>query len=345
MRWAIWALSLMACEPTQVVELQPDATVPEAGVDADASVTADASVSPDATVPEAGVNPDASASVNLDASVFDAGATDLGFEDAGFDAGVDAGPPPWARLDQLTLYLNLGDSFGAGYNAGQNRGYAALLCQNHATYPAWSGDSVTARFPQADCRNRAESGAQSPDVVGQTNNLPASAGDTLVTIYVGGNDFNDDIRTIISQVATQAAIQRWTSNLSMVLTRLRNQYHAPAQGRELVVLIATIHDPTDGTGAIPPQFDQGFCGVLQNPLFTPALRQQGLMNLGSFNAAIRAFAAQEGAIIFDSHDIMFGHGMNGADRLLDDDCIHGNNAGHHQVRREAWRVLTGNAPP
>jgi lysophospholipase L1-like esterase len=261
------------------------------------------------------------------------------------DSGAPPGPDPIDRLDDVTLYLNLGDSFGAGYNADSGRGYAALVCDNHAAYPSYAGHDVVSSFPGADCRNKAESGATSADVRSQSAVLPASAGDTIVTIYVGGNDFNDEVSTMLSASATMAAIEAWEANLAIVLDRLEARYSNPSAGQELVVLIATIHDPTDGMGTIPPQYEDGFCGLLQNPIFTPGLRQNALQNLASFNDAIRAFATARGAIVVDTNQLFIGHGMNaaGADKWLADDCAHGNNTGHHEVRREIWRLLTGDS--
>ena len=333
-------MGAFACDSGAVVRVSMDATPrADAGFEADADVATDAGAA-------------------FDAALFPDAATDAGFQadaaaapDASMDAGApdaeptpDASSPPLDALDDLRLYVNLGDSVGEGYNADRTRGYYDLVCQNHAAYPTYAQDNLRTRVPTIACQQGADSGSTSVDVAERARNLPdpAGTGDTLVTIYVGGNDFNDDITTIISSAATQAAIDRWVLNMTEVMTRLRARYEVAATGRQLLVVLATIHDPTDGMGTIPPQFTNGFCGTLQNPLLTPALRQRALMNLSSFNDAIRAFAARERALVLDSGTLFLGHGMNATtDRWLDADCIHGTNLGHHEIRREIWRILTG----
>lgn len=340
------AAALLACEPSPLG--------PRVGVDAGTGVDRRAADA-DAGGPErdAGDPRDAAplpdARAYLDAAPAPLDASEALPDASALDAGpgtVDAGaPPPMAAIDALTVYLNLGDSFGAGYNAGSGRGYAALLCENVPAYPAWVGHDLSSAAPGLRCRNRAESGATSDDVAGgQSAVLPdPGAGDAIVTVYVGGNDFNDNLQTIISETATRLAISRWEQNLAVVVSRLRARYDDPANGRVLVLVLATIHDPTGGLGTIPPTFDRGFCATIQSPLFTPALRARAIANLGAFNDAIRAFAAANGAIVLDSEALFRAHGMNApaGDRWLDDDCTHGTDEGHHQVRRELWRLLTG----
>jgi lysophospholipase L1-like esterase len=258
-----------------------------------------------------------------------------------FTLVVNAGAYPIDDLDEVTLHLNLGDSMGAGYNAESGRGYAPLLHHNHAAYTAYAQHNLQALYPGCQFVSRASSGDTSSDVVGQSNNLPGSTGDTVVTIYVGGNDFNDDAQTMLLSSATQVAIDNWVSNMTTVMTRLRNAYDDSAAGRRLVVLMATIHEPTDGTGTIPSQYTDGFCSQLQQ--VPPALVQAVMDNYNLFNAAIRDFAAAQDAIIIDTQALFNGHGltMPVQDQWLDTDCAHATNEGHHQVRREIWFLLTG----
>lgn len=270
---------------------------------------------------------------------------DGGFRDGGVprDAGV---PRDGGTIDPLagtTLYLNLGDSIGAGFNAGDERGYAELLCRNHASRPAYAGADFTTRSPGVTCMSRARSGHTSDDVVRRSDNLPPSGGHTIVTIHVGGNDFNDNITTVISMTATRNAIARWEMNMQTVFDRLREAYDDPNDGQTLTIVLVNIHDPTDGLGTIPPEFDQGFCDTIQSPLFTPMLRMAALANLELFNTAIETFAVDNGALFVDEHDLFLGHGMNApaSDRWTDNDCAHFTDEGHHQLRREFWRVLTG----
>jgi lysophospholipase L1-like esterase len=308
----------------------------DTGVARDAIPVADAEAPPDtgtATTagPDAGEIADVEAAADAPAVAPDAEAQDALAPDAGFP------PAPIDAIDSLDVYLNLGDSMGAGYNAGSGRGYAPLLFQNHSAYPAWAQATLQARHPTAGLTNRARSGATSSDVVGQSALLPdPRGGEAIVTVYAGGNDFNDDIRTMLSASLTQTAINRWQQNMTTVLTRVRARYDQP------IVVLATIHDPTGGTGTIPANFNDGFCRTIRDPRFTDGFRMRVLANLTAFNDAIRAFAQAQGALLLDAHALFLAHGMNaqGADRWLDDDCAHATNEGHHQLRRELWRLLT-----
>lgn len=278
--------------------------------------------------------------------------------DAGSAADAPATPrdgaslaTPARGLDRVHLHLNLGDSVGAGYNATarDTLGYSALFYRNASAYPAYARHDLVSLYPNARRIDRARSGWQTGDVIddlrGAIGSLPTGGDgdDTVVTVSAGGNDFNDNIRTIIDPAATATVATRAAGNVAEVVRLLRGRYHDPARGRFLIVLWTNVHDPTDGTGRVPASFTRGFCAMLQNPLFTDALRRVALDNLARFNAALEGAIAAQGAFLVDGHRMFMGHGMNaaGASRWLDTDCVHPVNEGHHQLRREAFRVFTG----
>lgn len=264
--------------------------------------------------------------------------------------GASMGTP--ARgLDRVHLHLNLGDSVGAGYNATarDTLGYSALFYRNASAYPAYARHDLVTLYPNARRIDRARSGWQTGDVAddlrGAIGSLPAGGDgdDTVVTVSAGGNDFNDNVRTIIDPTATATVATRAAGNVAEVMRLLRGRYHDPARGRFLIVLWTNVHDPTDGTGRVPATFTRGFCATLQNPLFTDALRRVALDNLARFNMALGGAITAQGAFLVDSHRVFTGHGMNaaGASRWIDTDCVHPVNEGHHQLRREVFRVFTG----
>jgi len=137
-----------------------------------------------------------------DAGTPDAGAVDTGAADAGAaDAG--GGSFPIDDLDQLSLYVNLGDSMGAGYNAtGRNgtggKGYARLVLENHKDYPAYATHHLKALFGAVQFKDNAESGDTSSDQLSALKSsiafFPSATGDVLVSLTCGGNDFNNDIQ-------------------------------------------------------------------------------------------------------------------------------------------------------
>jgi lysophospholipase L1-like esterase len=251
------------------------------------------------------------------------------------------------------LFVNLGDSLAAGYNAdGRNgaggHGYARLLLENHPDYPDYDGHHFRARWTDVRFVDLGDSGATSSDTLANLRSalggtLPATVdGDVVVTLTCGGNDFNDDVMTIIVRTSTEAAAARLADNYREIFRLLRERYEDPAAGRDVVFLVTNVHDPTGGTGAIPPGFTDGFCATIQDPRLIP-LRSVAIGNLAFFNDAIAAVTAELGGHLVDNHGVFLEHGMNapGAERWLSDDCVHPTNEGHHQLRRAEWLVGTG----
>jgi lysophospholipase L1-like esterase len=259
-----------------------------------------------------------------------------------------AWPPPIDDLDDLKLYVNIGDSLAAGYNAdGRNgsggKGYARLMLENHPDYPAYLGHSLRALYPDVQFMDISHSGDTSSDALDRVRDAswPSVDGDVLVSLTCGGNDFNDDITTMILRTATEAVAANLQSNYREIVGILRSHYDNPAAGHVVVFLVTNIHDPTGGTGAIPPGYSDGFCGLLNDPRVIP-VRATAIANLLFFNSKIAEVTAELGGYLVDNHGVFFDHGMNAAGdaRWIDDDCVHPLNEGHHQLRREEWFVLT-----
>lgn len=239
----------------------------------------------------------------------------------------DARPAP--LLDDPALVIVVGDSLAAGYDAAGNNG------------PSGSGYArrVANDLPGVAFRDLAESGATSADaaarVRGAIGSLPDVDGDVVVLINVGGNDFNDEIAVMISAELTAQAAAELRTNLADIVTRLRGKY-----GDRAVFLIDDIHDPTDGMGSVPPQYDEGFCSTLSNPILQPAAAT-ALANLATFNAAIAAEAVEQDAHLVPLHGHFIGHGMNApaGQRWISDDCAHPTSEGHGHLRDLVWSVL------
>jgi lysophospholipase L1-like esterase len=267
------------------------------------------------------------------------------------DALQDEGPglpPPIEDLDDLRLYVNIGDSLAAGYNAdGRNgsggKGYARLMLENHPDYPAYSGHALRALYPDVQFMDISHSGDTSGDALDRVRDAswPGVDGDVLVSLTCGGNDFNDDITTMILRTATEAVAANLQNNYREIVSILRSHYDNPSAGHTVVFLITNVHDPTGGTGAIPPGYDDGFCSLLNDPRIIP-VRATAIANLEFFNSKIAEVTTELGGYLVDNHGVFFDHGMNavGDERWIDDDCVHPLNEGHHQLRREEWFVLT-----
>ena len=266
----------------------------------------------------------------------------------------DTTAPPPHLLADVVLYINLGDSIAAGaVAAGENGigggGYARLITSNQTGYPAYDDHHLEAVAPGIDFRDLGDGGATSDDILdnleGALSGLPSSAaGDVLVTISAGGNDFNDSIWTMVTPALTEAAAATVRANLAEMVVILRDRYED--SDTELFIVFLDIQDPTDGEAAIPPEFDDGFCEALQNPAFT-LVGETVLANLGIMNTAIADEATASGAMLAGYYDHFQGHGMNAdppGDRWMSDDCAHPMDIGHHQLRVLIWELLTGDAP-
>ena len=258
---------------------------------------------------------------------------------------------PIDLLDNVRLYINIGDSLAAGYNSsGRNgsggHGYARLMLDNHADYPAYAGAYLRYVYsvPGVEFKDVSDSGDTSGEALSHLRgtSLPNVDGDVVVSLTCGGNDFNDDIQTILMRARTEAAVATLRENYIEMVNILRDRYEKPELGHHVVILMTNIHDPTAGTGAIPPRFTDGFCETIQNPMFIP-LRATAIGNLNYFNEQMALIAVELGLYLVDNHGVFFDHGMNAPDdqRWLDTDCVHPINEGHHQLRREEWFVLTG----
>jgi lysophospholipase L1-like esterase len=262
----------------------------------------------------------------------------------------DAGLPP--LLPQgVTLFINLGDSIAAGYYASSGHSYRALLVKNDdALYPAYAGKDLQSRFPGIKLSDLSKSGSTTSGLVQQAQNAPGNpSGNTLVVISSGGNDFNDDLLAMVDPVKSAAVAQTALANLGKVAARFANKTAYPGQ---VTVVMLNVHDPTDGTGNVPLMAGlTGFCttiqkiGLLVGPI--------AVANLVSFDQTLAGAAASPGWALVDNHQAFLGHGFHyndpasphyqAADPTLwfHIDCVHGNDRGHHELRRLIWRRLFG----
>jgi len=261
-------------------------------------------------------------------------------------------PPPPVHLTAADVYINLGDSVAAGYNASprDRLSYKKLLLANdNTTYPTWSGRDLATRFPGIRYYDYAQSGADSKDVlqsqVPSAKNVSASVG-VLVVVHVGGNDLNDDFAaSLLDQGRTLNA------NLYQIATQLRN--NPRWSGLPVQVVIANFYEPTDDVGTI---FGSGYegsvddstvCNLVKNPL-SGAFRGTYYSFIGNVATA----SDDTGSTLVDVHDHFLGHAFwhlhpekpfyDAADPTLwfSMDCTHAANRGHHELRRLFWQAVT-----
>ncbi len=275
---------------------------------------------------------DSADSAGGDTSTDTAGTSDTGDTE---DTADTADTEDTAWISDVALYLNVGDSIAAGYDADDDGGYGWLLYRNlDDEYPEYEGHDLWAAAG-ASVKHIADSGATSTEILDNLRDadLPSASGPVVVTISAGGNDFNDDPATMISEDATREMGERYADNLSDMVDVLRDRYD------DVTIYVMNVQDPTDGEGTIPPGYDEGMCELLQT--YGAIFGDTAVANLGIFNEAIADAVDAEGALLLDYHGLFYGHGLNSGDGWMSDDCAHPTQEGHHQIRRLAWEAWTG----
>jgi lysophospholipase L1-like esterase len=142
------------------------------------------------------------------------------------------------------MYAALGDSMSIDhYAGGPGRGAARLLWRNRDDdFPGWAGHDLTAHDPAAQLALLASDGATSTTVADeqlqQLHRLELIP--TLATVTMGGNDL---LAAYGSSSAARQAIEQVTDNGQRLLASLR-----ALMGPMAPIVIATVYDPSDGTG-------------------------------------------------------------------------------------------------
>ena len=222
-------------------------------------------------------------------------------------------------------YVALGDSMSLGcYMGGDGRGAASLLCGNpDSDFPGWSGCDLGSAGVTGQIL--AQDGATAAEVV--QHQLPLIARPpTVVTVTMGGEDL---IATHGNDIAARAAVDQVLAAAEEVLTRLA------AFGSGCTVVVTTVYDPSDGTGALGWSLDPWPCG--------PALIRE-------LNAGLAGLAARHGAVVADVYARFLGHGVTAGNpsqvlaRPASRDLwycgvIEPNMWGAHEIRCAWWDVL------
>jgi lysophospholipase L1-like esterase len=248
---------------------------------------------------------------------------------------------PWMHNGQVEagwsglVYAALGDSMSIDhYAGGPGHGPASLLWRNRDDdFPAWAGQDLTARNPAAHLALLASDGATSTTVVGeqlrQLHRLELVP--TLATVTMGGNDL---LATYGDATAGRQAIQRVIHNGQRLLASLR-----ALMGPMAPIVVATVYDPSDGTGDAPR---------LGLPVWPEALDL-----LAELNQSLRALAKEHRALVADVHGRFLGHGLATGDPAQLDPrpsnrdlwycgLIEPNAWGASEIRATFWEVLTIN---
>ncbi len=228
----------------------------------------------------------------------------------------------------MPLYVALGDSMSIDvYAGGPGRGAASLLHRNRdADFPDWAGRDLAAHgYTSYDLTY---DGATTAGVLDrQLPRLDRRA--DLVTITMGGNDL---MGAYGNRAAAEAVIRAVAERGERILRAL-----AAGPGGSPRVLMTTVYDPSDGSGAVPG-------GVLPPWPDGPELVQ-------ALNTALAGLASRHGAVLADVHAHFLGHGAAAGDPGRPDPrpanrdlwfcgVIEPNAWGAHEIRRTWWTALS-----
>jgi lysophospholipase L1-like esterase len=212
-------------------------------------------------------------------------------------------------------------------------------------YPQFQGKDLSTKWPGIMYVHGAIGGAvsgpytdklvptQASKMTDQVKGLGSSyPGDVLVTITIGGNDLADHAPDAVLKSDGPDRTQLAT-NLAAALGEL--SMPGRLGSGKVYIVEANIYDASDGKGnwktgggAACPPYDTGM-----------ALDTMTFQNWNDVVTA--AIGKTQNDFVLDIHTLFAGHGFNGTDKWYFTDCIHPNSKGHNEIRREVWRMLTG----
>jgi len=272
------------------------------------------------------------------------------------DATEDAGPPADPDVDSYVpdnyspddpaRVIFLGDSITGGTGASSGSlAYPALLVDNDSEWPDHGDIDLQSLYGDLDVVDVSVGGATTVSVLQQqlpnlSNQLGDSvSGESIVVMTVGGNDMQAEMISIITggDDVANALIAEIVDRMHTFVDYFDDADRFPDGAR---VYIANVYEPTDNQGQVSDCFfgiDIG--GVLHN--FEDA------------NDAIRGVAEDRGIAMVDMRGHFLGHGFFNAEidldvyhpddptRWFDNDCIHPNDRGHHELRRLFHSAIAG----
>ncbi len=236
-------------------------------------------------------------------------------------------PPSAARV------VWFGDSITAGYGVEDREGWAALLERNHdKKWPDDEGDDWRTMYGQFELLDVSRSGATTDDVVAyQLPQVTAAWGEridgpVLVAGTIGGNDL---MEVLFSFGDIEAGVEHVLANLEEIGAFFGDAERFP-DGAFLA--ITNVYEPTDGDGQVAECFyGLDLSGFVED--------------FDGLNASSRELAERQGWAWVDLRGHFLGHGYNYDEPTataydeddptlwLQDDCIHPNPRGHHEIRR------------
>ena len=232
-----------------------------------------------------------------------------------------------------TSYVALGDSMSLDLypesdarerlgRAEPGLGAASLLFRNvDSIWPEFSGKDLRTRFPELQLQNLTSDGAMIDEVVEQLRHVARPEAVSIATLTAGGNDLLDALGLAASG---EGALQRETTRIQHRFTDLVAHLRRALPNARLI--LATIYDPTDGTG-----------------LLWPTQGRLPIEFLAQMNEHIRAVAHATPDAVLADVDLHFrGHGIHAPEAeqwYWRHSAIEPSVRGASEIRRTFWHAL------
>lgn len=255
-------------------------------------------------------------------------------------------PADFGAVDPKRV-MYLGDSITAGYGVSARGAYPNLLLSNatnlwpdfedvdlDSIYPGSTVEKVDVSVPGAKTDDLVA--RQLPDLARQLG--PQVSGESIAVITIGGNDLSNSIIAIAANPdQADVVIDNIVDNLNQMMDFFQDSERFPDG---VSVYYANVYEPTDGLG----QADECFAGVDLEELMEDFERA---------NQEMRRVGEERGASVIDLRGHFLGHGYNRSDTdnagydeadhelWFQNDCIHPNSVGHHELRRLFAAAIAG----
>jgi len=263
------------------------------------------------------------------------------------DPDTNSYVPDGYRASAPERVIFLGDSITAGVGASAGSlTYPSLLVNNDEdVWGDYADTDLRGLFGDMEVVDVSVGGATTDSVLSEqlpdlSSALGASvSGESLVVITVGGNDMQANMLQILTGgdgVAAQV-IDGVVDNMNEFIDYFDDANRFPDG---VFVYLSNVYEPTDSFG----QVDQCLFGFDIGPI---------MHNFDQANDAIRGVAEDRGIGMVDLRGHFMGHGWYNEDtelpwhhpedptRWFDDDCIHPNDRGHHELRRLFHAAIDG----
>lgn len=262
-------------------------------------------------------------------------------EEIPVDPDVETYYPEDRLVSDPVRIVFFGDSITRGYGIErEDNKYTALLRQNNdGRWPSFAADDLRARFPALEEVVDASRDGSTTDTVLQLQLSqiadalgPVVEGETIVAGTIGGNDLLD----VLLSGDVPAGVDALMDNLKEIADFFTDPVRFPDG---VYLAIGNVYDPTDGTG----QADECFFGFDLSAV---------IPEFDRLAEESRAMAERDGWAWVDMRGHFRGHGFRYDEEgdwadpedptlWFQDDCIHPNTRGHHEIRRLFLAAIDG----